>query len=99
MARHRVGEYMVEVLHRQDKTGKVNVAVFVFLKGVFVEQAEFGFNGFNSAELRRRLPSLEGFAVPRLKAVIEDAREWPKGGADKKPEPTKRKRRNRRKAR
>lgn len=79
MARHRVGEYQVEVLHRQDKqTGKINVAVYVFLKGGYVEQVEFAFNGFNSMELRRRLPSLSGFPVQKLSAVIEDAREWPK---------------------
>lgn len=80
MARHGVGGYRVEVLHRKDAgTGKVNVAVFVFLKGEYVEQAEFGFSGFNSAELRRRLRTLEKFSVQRLDAVIEDARCWPRG--------------------
>lgn len=84
MARHKVGPYSVEILHRQDKNGRVSVKVFVFLGREYVEQAEFGFNGFNTLELGRRLPSLANIPVRRLDAVIEDAREWPKGGDGKK---------------
>ena len=78
MARHKVGPYSVEILHRQDKNDRVSVKVFVFLGREYVEQAEFAYNGFNTLELGRRLPSLANIPVRRLDAVIEDAREWPK---------------------
>lgn len=85
MARHRVGEYGVEVLHLQyNADQKPDVIVIVFQDGQVVEMARFGWHGFNSAELRRRLRTLDRFSVPKLSAVIEDARCWPKDEAKAK---------------
>lgn len=81
MARHIVGEYSIEVLHRRNKqTGRINVAVYVFRGKRYIERGEFWFNAFNSMELRRKLPSLSAFYVKQLAAVIDDARGLPKGG-------------------
>lgn len=81
MARHKVGEYRVEVLHRQDKPdGKTEVILVVFKDRKFIAMAGFDYVAFNTAELRRRLKVLEAFPARAFDAVIEDARAWPKSG-------------------
>lgn len=84
MAIHKVGNFKVEVLHEEHLAEKrVDVLIVVYDGREFLDMVRFAFNSFNSAELRRELPSLSGFNVKQLAAVIEDAREWPKGGEGK----------------
>lgn len=79
MARHRVREYGVEVLHQQAKLdGKTEIILIVFRDGRFLEMACFDCLAFNTADLRRRMKSLSAFPVRAFDAVVEDAREWPK---------------------
>lgn len=82
MARHKVGEYRVEVVHRLAKPdGKTEVILVVFKERKFLAMAGFDYLAFNTAELRRRLKVLEAFPARAFDAVVEDAREWPKDGA------------------
>lgn len=81
MAIHKVGNFKVEVLHEQHLAEKrVDVLIVVYKGREFLDLARFDFKGFNSGDLRRQLPALSEFYVQKLRAVIEDAREWPKIG-------------------
>lgn len=100
MARHPVGDYSVEVLHRRDKkTGRIAVSVYVFRGRHYVQRADFWFTGFNTYDLRKRMKSLSAFPVRAFDAVIEDARAWPKDGKKAKPKAGNRMQRNRRQVR
>lgn len=84
MAIHKVGNFKVEVLHEEHLAEKrVDVLIVVYEGREFLDLVRFDFKRFNSGELRRELPSLTEFNVKQLAAVIEDAREWPKGGDGK----------------
>lgn len=79
MPRHPVGDFEVEVLHRKDAlTGRMVVAIYVFRGRRFIERADFWYNEFNTADLRRKARALAAFPVRAFDAVVEDAREWPK---------------------
>lgn len=84
MATHKIGNYTVEVLHEEHRIEKrVDVLIVVYEGREFLDLVRFDFKGFNSGELRKKLPALSSFPIQKLNAVIEDAREWPKGGDGK----------------
>lgn len=79
MAIHKVGPFKVEVLHEEHLAEKrIDVLIVVYEGREFLDLVRFDFRGFNSGELRKKISALEQFPVQKLKAVIEDAREWPK---------------------
>lgn len=100
MSSHRIGELKVEVLHEEDRAEKrVDVLIIVYEGREFIDLVRFDFTTFNSAELGRQIPSLSKFPVQRLKAIIEDARCFPKTQAEPVKKPAARIARPRRKAR
>lgn len=84
MAIHKVGNLKVEVLHEKHLgERRIDVLIAVYEGKGFLDLVRFDFKGFNSGDLRKKVPSLSGFYVKQLAAVMDDAREWPKEGDGK----------------
>lgn len=78
MGMHRVGGFLIEVIHQKDPiNAKAEVVVAVYKDKHLIEQAIFDFKFINTAELRDKLPAVAILPVRAFDAVIEDARKTP----------------------